>query len=96
MAAGLLLLTAVVLAPMLASPGRGALDIYDGTTPLPLLRCIGGFVLGVLAYRLARQPSVIAVAGLDRVAAVLLGLLVLGLAGWGWRSRAVPRCSRRS
>jgi peptidoglycan/LPS O-acetylase OafA/YrhL len=79
-AAGLLLLTAVVLAPMLASPGRGALDIYDGMTPLPLLRCIGGFILGVLAFRLARQPSVIAVAGLDRMGAVLLGALVLGLA----------------
>ena len=79
-AAGLLLLIAVVLAPMLASPGRGALDIYDGMTPLPLLRCIGGFILGVLAFRLARQPSVIAVAGLDRMGAVLLGALVLGLA----------------
>jgi len=80
-AAGLLLVTAAALAPMLASPGRGALDIYDGTTPLPLLRCVAGFVLGVLAFRLTRQPSLTAIAGRDWVAAALLGLLALGLAG---------------
>ncbi len=110
LAAALLLMVAATLAPVPASPGRGALDIYDGTTPLPLLRCIGGFVLGVLAFRLARhtngpndrsigrhraaamslcsarrrpptrRASLIAVAGRDGAAALLLGLLVLGLA----------------
>ncbi|HTI01190.1 MAG TPA: acyltransferase [Acidisoma sp.] len=31
---------------------NGALDAYDGRTLIPLLRCLGGFAIGLLTYRL--------------------------------------------
>jgi peptidoglycan/LPS O-acetylase OafA/YrhL len=79
-AAMALLGTAVALAPRIALPGHGTLDIYDGMTVLPLLRCIAGFVFGLLMFRLALRPSVIAIASRNWVAALLLGALVVTFA----------------
>ena len=58
----------------------GPLDAYDGATLEPLLRCLGGFVLGLVTYRLAQSPRAAAIAGHDLTIAAALGLLVAGLA----------------
>jgi peptidoglycan/LPS O-acetylase OafA/YrhL len=58
----------------------GPLDAYDGATLEPLLRCLGGFVLGLVTYRLSRSPRATAIAGHDLTIAAALGLLVAGLA----------------
>jgi peptidoglycan/LPS O-acetylase OafA/YrhL len=58
----------------------GPLDAYDGATLEPLLRCLGGFVLGLVTFRLAQSPRAVAVAGHDLTIAAALGLLVSGLA----------------
>ena len=36
---------------------RGPLDIYFNYSPLPLLRCLAGFVLGMVAWRAGRAPA---------------------------------------
>jgi len=58
----------------------GPLDAYDGTTLEPLLRCLGGFVVGLLTFRLAQSRRAVAIAGHDLTIAAALGLLVAGLA----------------
>src|SRR5579872_2123193 len=58
----------------------GPLDAYDGATLEPLLRCFGGFVLGLVTYRLSRSPRAVAIAGHDLTVAAALALLVAGLA----------------
>jgi peptidoglycan/LPS O-acetylase OafA/YrhL len=58
----------------------GPLDAYDGATLEPLLRCLGGFVLGLVTFRLAQSPRAVAIAGHDLTIAAALGLLVAGLA----------------
>jgi len=58
----------------------GPLDAYDGTTIQPLLRCFGGFVLGLLTYRLTRLPRVLAWASHDVTLGVIIVLLVSGFA----------------
>jgi len=58
----------------------GPLDAYDGATLEPLLRCFGGFVLGLVTFRLTQSPRAVAVAGHDITIAAALGLLVSGLA----------------
>jgi peptidoglycan/LPS O-acetylase OafA/YrhL len=51
-AAALLLLTAA-----LGNGSRGPLDVNDANSILPVLRCLAGFSLGVIAYRIARHPK---------------------------------------
>jgi len=58
----------------------GPLDAYDGATLEPLLRCLGGFMLGLVTFRLAQSPRAVAIAGHDLSIAAALGLLVAGLA----------------
>lgn len=56
-AAGLVLL-ASLLTSVDGMHHNGALDAYDGRTLIPLLRCLGGFALGLLTYRLYRwEPA---------------------------------------
>ena len=58
----------------------GPLDAYDGATLEPLLRCLGGFVLGLVTFRLAQSPLAVAIVGHDLSIAAALGLLIAGLA----------------
>jgi peptidoglycan/LPS O-acetylase OafA/YrhL len=58
----------------------GPLDAYDGTTVQPLLRCFGGFVLGLLTYRLAQWSRVLAWASHDVTLGAVIVLLVAGFA----------------
>ena len=72
------LLAMVLLAMAVASDAydgawhSGALDAYDGTHFGPLLRCLGGFLLGMLAFRLGSMPQLSGLLVRDSV-----GLLVL-------------------
>lgn len=58
----------------------GALDAYDGRTIEPVLRCLSGFVLGLLMFRLAQGGRVSAWLARDDVLAALLLLTALGFA----------------
>jgi peptidoglycan/LPS O-acetylase OafA/YrhL len=58
----------------------GALDAYDGATVEPVLRCLGGFVLGLLMFRLAQAGRVGAFFARNDVLAAVVGLLVIGFA----------------
>lgn len=51
-AAALLVLTAT-----LGNGAQGPLDVNDADSILPVLRCLAGFSLGVIAYRLAKYPK---------------------------------------
>ena len=49
----------VALFAVVAASGLGAsgpMDVINGDSVLPLLRCLAGFSLGVLTYRVAEQP----------------------------------------
>lgn len=78
-----LLLLAVVVGN--ASDGAkhaGALDAYDGTRFTPLMRCLGDFILGLLAFRIGQRESVARFLGHDAVgAALLIVLAVMFVAG---------------
>lgn len=59
----------------------GPLDAYDGTSPVPLMRCFGGFALGILTYRAARLRAVTELLSRDWAGVGVLGVLVLMLGG---------------
>ena len=48
----------LALAPPLGPGRRGLLDIYFNNSPLPALRCLAGFMLGMLAWRAGLAPAV--------------------------------------
>jgi peptidoglycan/LPS O-acetylase OafA/YrhL len=50
----------------------GRLDAYDGTHLAPLMRCTGGFLLGMLTFRIGSMPVLTSFASRDSV-----GLLIL-------------------
>src|SRR5579883_2462326 len=58
----------------------GVLDAYDGTTVEPVLRCLCGFVLGLLMFRLAQGGRVRAWLTRDDVLAALVVLIAAGFA----------------
>ncbi len=58
----------------------GMLDAYDGATIEPLLRCLGGFVLGLLMFRMARARRPMRWLAHDAVLGVVFALVVAGFA----------------
>ena len=82
-AAGLLGL-AVALGSARAAERIGPLDIANNWSLLPLLRCLGGFTMGMVAYRASRVPRVAALLRRPRVAtAACMALLAALAAGVG-------------
>jgi peptidoglycan/LPS O-acetylase OafA/YrhL len=78
----------VVLASMAGTVGltmhdgayhSGPLDAYDGTTAEPMLRCLGGFTLGLIACRLARSVRFLAWSAHDATVIAAVTLLTVGL-----------------
>ncbi len=63
MAAGLLA-AATAWAPAIGDMRRGQLDIYYNYSVLPVLRCLAGFVLGMVAWRVQGSGAVRRVASL--------------------------------
>ena len=58
----------------------GSLDAYDGRRIAPLLRCFGGFWLGLLVYRASETPRLRGLASGQTLGIVLVALLLAGLA----------------
>ncbi len=58
----------------------GALDAWDGTTAGPMMRCLGGFALGVLTWRAACNPGVARLAGSGTACAGSLAWILAGIA----------------
>ena len=80
LAASLLLILAVIAGRMLGPATNGALDLSDGMTPWPLLRCLGGFMLGLLTFRLAQIERIMTLATNDWCAVAVIA--AFGLALW--------------
>lgn len=53
-----LLAADVLLAPPIGLMRRGQLDIYYNYSFLPVLRCLAGFMLGMVAWRCSRLPLI--------------------------------------
>jgi peptidoglycan/LPS O-acetylase OafA/YrhL len=73
-AAGLLLLVAA-----LGQGARGPLDVNDADSLLPVLRCIAGFSLGVIAYRLVQHPLTARILGGERGFVIACALVMATL-----------------
>jgi peptidoglycan/LPS O-acetylase OafA/YrhL len=78
--ASLLLILAAIAGRMFGPATNGALDLSDGTTPWPLLRCLGGFMLGLLTFRLAQIERIMTLAANDW--SVVAVTAAFGLALW--------------
>jgi peptidoglycan/LPS O-acetylase OafA/YrhL len=75
--------SAVGTAAMTSGDGAyhsGPLDAYDGSTLEPILRCLAGFMLGLLMFRLAQSERVLGRAASDAVVGTVMLLLLVGLA----------------
>jgi peptidoglycan/LPS O-acetylase OafA/YrhL len=55
----------------------GPLDAYDGGTVEPILRCMTGFVLGLLTFRAARTPRIVEWTAHDAVLGAVIVLLLV-------------------
>ena len=53
-----MLTVCIIFAPPLGPARRGLLDVYQNYSLLPSLRCLAGFVIGMLAWRAGRLPGV--------------------------------------
>ncbi len=85
-AAALLLVAVIWVAPDRGAGRRGALDIYNNWSVLPALRCIGGFTLGMVAFRATGISALVAMLRPSMVAGgaglMALALLALGAPDW--------------
>lgn len=76
--AAALLAACLALAPPLGPGRRGTLDIHMNYSVLPAMRCLAGFLLGMLAWRAGQAPAAAMLAGRPWVGTWAL-LLALGL-----------------
>ncbi|MGI4951098.1 MAG: acyltransferase family protein [Janthinobacterium lividum] len=81
-AAAALLAGCLALAPPVGPARRGLLDIHMNYSVLPAMRCVAGFLLGMVAWRAGREPAVARVACRPWTGAgvflVVLGLMCAG------------------
>lgn len=59
---------------------NGQFDIFHCLDLMALMRCLGGFSLGLLAYRLCQMPRLMNVLAQDAVGLGLFALLIAGMA----------------
>ena len=77
-----LLATALAYAPAESDERRGALDIYYNYSVLPVLRCLAGFTLGLVTWRLGQVAAVARAVAAGLVGPLgLMLMLMLMLAG---------------
>ncbi|KQM85343.1 hypothetical protein ASE67_13025 [Sphingomonas sp. Leaf23] len=77
-----LAVAAVALLVLVATSGigvRGSMDVVQRTSVLPVLRCLGSFILGMLAQRIADRPGVRRLLGGDGAFVVMITLIALAL-----------------
>ena len=67
----------LALAPAIGDARRGPLDIYYNYSLLPVLRCLAGFTLGLLAWRLGAIPRVRRAAASPVLGPLALALMLL-------------------
>jgi peptidoglycan/LPS O-acetylase OafA/YrhL len=67
---------------------EGALDAWDGRTMVPLMRCLGGFTLGMLTWRVSTDAVVARIAGNSLACWACLVWLLAGIA-WGAPDAAI-------
>jgi peptidoglycan/LPS O-acetylase OafA/YrhL len=72
-AVGVALLLAVSAGGRNCVDCNGILDLIDGDTPYPLMRCVAGFTFGLLAYRLVKLPAIRAIVSADLFAVLSAG-----------------------
>jgi peptidoglycan/LPS O-acetylase OafA/YrhL len=77
-AAALLVIAASILTGYDGEHHNGALDAYDGRTFIPMLRCLGGFAIGLVTFRVYRWAPVARLAG-SGLGWLVLAYLQLGL-----------------
>lgn len=75
-----LLLAAVALAAERTIGRQGPLDIYDNWSLLPLMRCVGGFIIGMVAYRASRTAVIGALLSRPGAASAICAALLLVVA----------------
>lgn len=80
-AASVVLLLAASIGSRYCTECNGFLDVIEGDTPYPLMRCVAGFTFGLLAYRLVKLPriSTIASSNLFAVCAVTAAMVAFYL-----------------
>ncbi len=78
--AALLLLAATAMVAHDGAYHSGPLDAYDGTHLAPLLRCLGGFLLGMLAFRLGSVRQLNSLVARDSVGLMILITVTLLMA----------------
>ncbi len=76
-----LLAYCMAVAPPIDAGRRGRLDLYFNYSILPLLRCMIGFTLGMLAFRIRRWPPLRALAGTPWFGPLLLAAVFAMLLG---------------
>lgn len=59
---------------------NGPLDIYDTTTPYALFRCLAGFTLGVVSFRLSEMPWVVSLRHKRFSCDIVMAAVLIGLA----------------
>ena len=81
-AAAVALIPAVAILDGAGGYHAGALDAWNGLTARPLMRCLGGFVIGMALWRLSGMPAVARIAGAwparAGVFVLLVGLIAAG------------------
>lgn len=82
--AALVLATALLLAAVTLNAERnvgrqGPLDIYDNWSLLPLMRCIGGFIVGMAAYRASRTMAMGVVLAMPGMAGLVCASFLLAV-----------------
>jgi len=72
-----LAIAGVALSPSFGHAVRsGPLDVFAGATPLPVVRCVAGFTLGLLAYRMQHWAPAAAILRNDWLCFGTFGLVV--------------------
>ncbi len=74
---GAALILAVAVLDAATGYHAGALDAWNGLSPRPMMRCLGGFVIGMTIWRAAGVPRVARLAGTVTARVAVLGLLLI-------------------
>lgn len=75
--AGVLLVAVIICNASDGAKHAGALDAYDCTQLTPLMRCLGDFILGLLAFRASKHQLIARFIGRDTVGTLLLVALTV-------------------
>jgi peptidoglycan/LPS O-acetylase OafA/YrhL len=78
---GAVLIAGVALVNRAGGYHAGLLDAWNGATAGPMMRCLAGFMIGMVLFRLQQNRQVAALAGAWQFRCGVLALLLAGVAG---------------